>query len=1169
VRRILCAALTGLALLTGIRARAIDATNQAGTMGMLTNVAQVRELASAMAEKGIPVNLQATVTLNLAMPSWGMMFIHDDSGDIFVNPGTNSPSIIEGDRISVQGVTTAGDFAPIITASQITRIGAGQRPPPIPTTVGQLQVGNLDCKYVELTGWVRNTRIESRLGRLDLSDSSGDITATFSTNEPPQAYRDCIIRIRGIVGGVFNKRRQMTGVTLWSSSFSEITIVEPPLQDPYSLPLTRIGTLREFSQDSSRARRTHIKGVVTARQNERVAFLQDGEDALQFHLGSATSARAPEPGTVLEAVGIPCWNGGRMELRETRFRITGLSAIPPPLKVNEAYFDLDMESRRCAVECDLEVTSPLEEGIVLGLKNGNTHFEAWCERMPEAESLLKLLPGSRLRVTGTVSGVLDDKKQVRGYRVFASSPADIEVLRHGAWWTRGHTQTLVAVVTLFLLAVILWIRSLHHQVQVKTREIHKRLRHEAELEMRNSELVSRASDAVFSIDADGRILSFNPAAEKLTGHSQPDALKMRIQEVLRPESPEQMQAILKRLLREEDIPPTTFKCHSREGREYWVEISLQMLRRDAGTGIMGGIARDITERMHLETMLREQALQARLDAEIGGILSSNDPISALLQQCADALGRHLDASAVRIWTLSHAGDSLDLQASTGMQTTPESPHNHIPLGNAGIGRIACDRTSLTVDDIGNDPTLGDPAWPATETHAFAGYPVVAGTRLLAVVGIYSRAPLSKGLLKGLASTATAMAAALDRFNSKEETERIQGKLQEAQRLESLGILAGGIAHDFNNLLTSILGNANLARLDTPPGSPAIDSLAEIESASRRASELCRLMLDYAGMSRTNPKPVDFSGTIRNAAKLLTHSINKKTELRISLPENPPTVEGDAAQIQQVVMNLVTNAAEAIGEQGGIIRVSAGVMQANEAFFRETYLAPDLPAGKYVFLEVADNGCGMSKETMAKIFDPFYTTKFSGRGLGLAAVWGIVRGHGGAIHVSSSPDIGTKFRVLLPPAESSTTPVIPPPAGMRLPSRARGLVVVIDDEAPIRALVGRLLKRMGFDVLDAADGDSGVALVRKHLKDCVLVMLDLTMPKADGAETLAGIREFAPSLPVVLMSGYSEQDVGKRISAYQTSGFLAKPFTPDMLQEHLQTIPGLFSSGGTDKGTVAR
>jgi nitrogen-specific signal transduction histidine kinase/CheY-like chemotaxis protein len=388
----------------------------------------------------------------------------------------------------------------------------------------------------------------------------------------------------------------------------------------------------------------------------------------------------------------------------------------------------------------------------------------------------------------------------------------------------------------------------------------------------------------------------------------------------------------------------------------------------------------------------------------------------------------------------------------------------------------------------------------------------------------------------------------DRKRAEEETRKLEAQVQHAQRLQSLGILAGGLAHDFNNLLTIILGNARIALLDLPPASPAVERLAEIETATSRAAELTNQMLAYSGKGRFTLQAVNLSRLAEEIAHLLQAVISRKTAIQFNLADDLPAIDADPAQIRQIVMNLITNAAEAIGEGGGAIQVSTGVVDADLTYLSGTYFDDHLLAGRYVYLEVADTGCGMSPETQTRIFDPFFTTKFTGRGLGLAAAIGIVRAHRGALKVTSQPGLGSTFRLLFPGTDKKAEVRVAEPSGRVW--RGRGTVLVVDDESGVRDLARAILESAGFAVLTACDGGDAIRVFQRHAGEVVAIVLDLTMPAMTGEETATELQRIRPGVPIILSSGYSEQEVAGRFAGKGLAGFLQKPYEPAALTEAL-------------------
>jgi two-component system cell cycle sensor histidine kinase/response regulator CckA len=391
----------------------------------------------------------------------------------------------------------------------------------------------------------------------------------------------------------------------------------------------------------------------------------------------------------------------------------------------------------------------------------------------------------------------------------------------------------------------------------------------------------------------------------------------------------------------------------------------------------------------------------------------------------------------------------------------------------------------------------------------------------------------------------------ERKRAAEAQKALEARIFDAQKIESIGFLAGGIAHDFNNLLTGVLGNASLAREMAPTGSPVARCLEEIIHASERAAHLTKQMLAYAGKGKFVTRALDLSRETEEVLRLLHASISKRIEVRLDLADELPALDADPGQVQQVIMNLVVNAAEAIGDSHGQIDIRTG---AREGGAPVTDRAPgeDAPGGPYVFLEVRDTGCGMDEATKAKIFDPFFTTKFTGRGLGLAAVGGIIRGHQGVIEVNSAPNQGSTFVVWFPAgAEAAAEPVAPRQVTQGAGAQAGETILVVDDEQVVLRTAQAALQRRGYTVLPAESGPAAIDIIRQRAQDVSLVILDLSMPGMSGQETLPEIRKVRPDVPVVVSSGYNEEETMRLFSGQWISGFLQKPYTILRLAERVE------------------
>jgi two-component system, cell cycle sensor histidine kinase and response regulator CckA len=447
----------------------------------------------------------------------------------------------------------------------------------------------------------------------------------------------------------------------------------------------------------------------------------------------------------------------------------------------------------------------------------------------------------------------------------------------------------------------------------------------------------------------------------------------------------------------------------------------------------------------------------------------------------------------------------------------------------------------------------------------------------------------------------------ERRRAEAERQEMQARLLQTQKLESLGVLAGGIAHDFNNLLVGIVGNAGLALMALPPGVPGRRAVEGVRDAAQRAADLARQMLAYSGRGKFVVERIDLSRLVQELGHLLSAVISKRASLHLRTPPGLPAVEGDATQLRQVVMNLITNASDAVEEHGGTITVTTGVMHVDAAWLAGAAIPSDVPPGAYVFVSVEDTGCGMDAVTRERLFEPFYTTKFTGRGLGLAAVLGILRSHRGTIRVDSEIGLGARLCVLLPPAAGAAlagagdltvgehavaAPAIARhdaghdaghgagsgagqgagqgaghavaggapaaaghaagagsrPAPAQAPAETdRPCILVVDDEELVRDVTRAVLEHAGFRVLTAADGHAALASYAEHRGEIAAVLLDLTMPRLSGEGTFRELQRIDPAVRIILTSGYSEQDATQGFAGRGLAGFVRKPCSPlDMI-----------------------
>ncbi len=391
----------------------------------------------------------------------------------------------------------------------------------------------------------------------------------------------------------------------------------------------------------------------------------------------------------------------------------------------------------------------------------------------------------------------------------------------------------------------------------------------------------------------------------------------------------------------------------------------------------------------------------------------------------------------------------------------------------------------------------------------------------------------------------------ERRQAEEERELLEQQFQHAQKLESLGVLSGGIAHDFNNILAAIIGYCGLTRINYES---AERNIPEIEKAAERAADLCRQMLAYAGKAHLTRTRIDMGSMVDDIVNMLKSTLPRNTVINTDLSAEIPLIEGDASQLRQVVMNLIINASEAIGTDQGSVDVSLSRIVVIAGREYEDYHGKVIPPGEYVCLEVTDNGCGMDEATKWRIFEPFYTTKFTGRGLGMSAVLGIIKSHAGALQLFSQPGLGSTFKVYLPvPASGTDANEILTASEPATNWQGSGTILLAEDEEPIRDIAKTFLEMFGFTVLEAVNGKEALEIYKKSAAEITLVVTDMGMPVMDGGQLFNELKKLNPELPIIVSSGYGDVEVVARIGSDNIAGLISKPYNPDQLREVLKSV----------------
>lgn len=670
-------------------------------------------------------------------------------------------------------------------------------------------------------------------------------------------------------------------------------------------------------------------------------------------------------------------------------------------------------------------------------------------------------------------------------------------LRHGGL----ESPALLAWITLDIVfsLVLIWIvdalrqsRNRARESEAKSSAAHRQL----------AELLEHIGDAFFSFDNNWRCINLNERAAAILNRTAADAYGKTFRELMPGVVTPEREPLLRRVPEERSVLALDGRA---EPEGIWFELSAY-----PGADSISVFLRDITGRKQAEIAIAQSEERFRRifkDSPVG--MAIIDPDGCILQ-----------VNRAMCQMLEYTEEEL-----TGLNVAQVTPHEDLqtsgffspmqqPLVRGATERIQIEKRYLTKS--------GGVIW----THLNASMLYESDGRRVFL---------------GIVENVT-------------ERRQVEEQLREAQKLESLGVLAGGIAHDFNNLLTGILGNASLGLELVPPDSPVRPLLLRLVTAGERAADLTKQLLAYAGKGRFILTAINLSSTVEEIASLVHASFPRHVRLDLDLADKLPYVQADAAQIQQIIMNLLLNAAEAIPEdREGWVKIRTFALNATADDLRGVISGTQPPPGPYVVLEVTDNGCGMCNATQARIFEPFFTTKFTGRGLGLPAVLGIVGSYQGGIRVESHQGSGTTFRVLLPISEKVI--VVPPEAQVR-DLTGSGTVLVVDDEDVVRSLARNTLERFGYKVLTAHGGSEALEILRERGGEIKAILLDVTMPGMNGEETFQQLRMLRNDVPVILSSGHTEREAEERVAWNEAiaapAGFLQKPYTASQLAAKIKS-----------------
>ena len=613
-------------------------------------------------------------------------------------------------------------------------------------------------------------------------------------------------------------------------------------------------------------------------------------------------------------------------------------------------------------------------------------------------------------------------------------------------------------------------------------------------------LFENATEGVYQTSADGRIIAANPALVRMLGYeSEAELQQVDVATALYVDA-EKRNHFTRELEEAGELREMELTLKRKDGRHIFVLDSSKVIRDEQGqmTGFWG-VLTDITERRSVEDRLRQTQFA--------------------VDRAADAV----------FWVDENARFIYVNQAAC-----------------RSLGYSREELLSMTVHDI--DPAFPAEVWPDHWSDLKKHTALVFESRHRAKDGRVFPVELSANYQEygGVGFNCAFARDISERKHDEEQRRKLESRVQEAQKMESLSVLAGGVAHDFNNLLMGVLGNAELALLDLSPVSPARESVEKIRMAALRAADLARQMLAYSGKGSFVVGSVNLSELVSEMGRLVQSSLTSDALVEYHLEEEMRPVSADVTQIRQLVMNLMSNACEALGDGGGLVDVSTGMMECDEECIRLALFSDGCSEGWYAFLEVSDTGAGMDAATVDKMFDPFFTTKFTGRGLGLAAVSGIVRGHGGMIFVDSVLGRGTTIRVLLPAASDENAVRSEDTDGIEFRAGDGSVVLLVDDDTSVLDVGARMLEGAGFRVITATDGHDALHAFEKHTAEIDCVVLDLTMPGMGGEDTYEQLRRMDRDVPVILGSGYFHAELREQFKDKGFAAVLQKPYR----REHL-------------------
>jgi nitrogen fixation negative regulator NifL len=990
-----------------------------------------------------------------------------------------------------------------VDQGQFRVLGSGELPKPGRFTFAQLISGAQDSQSILVEGIIRSFQLEDRHLRVKLALGGGPIEIVvpgFTESAPPSHLLGAKVAVEGVCGTIFNDKRHLQGIRLFVQHIGDLTVEEQGVSDPFQVPLQSIGEVLQFRPKHSLSVTdlVRVRGALTYQRPGAALFLNDGTNAIYITTHQKTPLKF---GDQIEVVGFFENDGFKPRLNDALFRRVAAGPAPPAKQVAarellSGYLDCEFVRTQGYLLSGYQVAG--EQALLL--QDRYSTFYVFVPTLERGPRLKVPAPGSRLQVTGICSVHADENHRAQSVRVLARSPEDIVVLDGPSWWTPTRVRSALTVFGLAILLSAFWLYLLKREVKRQTSRARQL-----------SRAVEQSPASVIITDLEGNIAYVNPKFVEVSGYSSEEVLGRNPRILQSGQTPPEVYRELWQTITAGQEWHGELLNRKKDGQLFWEYAVMSAIKNEAGviTHFLA-VKEDITERKRAAAVLEEKQELLRESETRYRQLVDLSP-NAIFIGCE---GRFvfINPAGLRLFGASRPEEVLNT-----------------PI----LARIHPDDRPFVRDRM-----LAGDSWEMAGPPREERFVRLDGSTVNVEV---AAAPF---LLNN-------KRAGLVIVHDISERKQLEIQLRQSQKMEAVGQLAGGVAHDFNNILAVIRLNAELLSTDAPLEAESQEPVKQIIDASEHAANLTRQLLTFSRKQVLRQQCLNLNDVVANLSKMLNRIIREDVQLQCSYAKLP-SVQGDVGMLEQLLVNLVVNARDAL-PRGGHIHIVTQRISLNEDSARAH---PEGRPGEFVCLSVRDDGTGIETEHLPHIFEPFFTTKEPGKGtgLGLATVYGIAQQHQGWIEVSSTVDVGTTFTVFLPAAEA-TADANRHPSPEPSPRGGTETILLVEDDRALRTVTKEILQKSGYEVYSCASAREALEVWQEHRDDIALLLTDLVMPDGMNGRTLAErLQSEDAQIRVIFMSGYAagvmlgaETDYFTRTDTY----FLQKPWRSRTLLETIR------------------